>query len=67
MATISELQEARTAYHKLLTGKAVVKLQKDGREVEYTPADRAMLQKYIIDLEMSLGESTRRRGPAGVI
>lgn len=66
MATINQLNEARDAYHKLLTGKSVVTLKRDGKEVSYTPADRLTLQKYIDDLERGLGQTSRRAGPAGV-
>ena len=61
MATQQQLDEARSAYHALLTGKAVVSIQKNGRKVDYTPANRAELQRYISQLESELSYQQRRR------
>ena len=66
MATQAQLDEARTALHQLLLGRRAVKVQKDGRTVEYTPANKRELEEYIGQLEATLGIGTRRRGPAGV-
>ena len=66
MATHSQLDEARTALHQLLLGRRAVRVQKDGRTVEYTPASKRQLEDYIGQLEAELGVSTRRRGPARV-
>lgn len=65
MATQVELDEARAALHKLLTGRSAVKLQMNGRNVEYTPADRSALERYIKQLEVELGTINQRR-PARV-
>ena len=65
MATQTQLDEARAALHSLITGKRAVKVQKDGRMVEYTPANRRDLEQYTNQLEIELGQSNRRR-PARV-
>jgi len=65
MATLSELDAARDALHDLMLGKRVATVQKDGRKVEFTATSVAELKKYIAELEVQVGSSTRRRGPAG--
>lgn len=65
MATQAELDEARAALHKLLIGKKVAKVSVNGRTMEYSEANRADLERYIANLEVSLGTSTQRR-PARV-
>ena len=65
MATQTQLDEARAARHALVTGTKAVKVQKDGRSVEYTPASLPQLEKYIQYLETQLGV-TRVRRPMGV-
>ncbi|PPC77929.1 phage tail protein [Pokkaliibacter plantistimulans] len=66
MATQQQLIEARDALHKLRTGRQAVRVQKDGRLVEYAPADRKDLEKYVQQLEQELSGGRGRR-PAGVI
>lgn len=66
MASQRQLIEAREAYHNLLLGKKAVKLQQNGRLVEFEPADAEKLRSYISQLEFELGSSSGRRGPAGV-
>lgn len=67
MSTQIHLDEARAALHKLITGRSAISVtHRDGRRVEYTQANRRDLESYISSLEKSLGQSTRRRGPAGV-
>lgn len=61
MATTQQLQEAKAALHNLMTGKAVVSLQRDGRRVEYTPANKSQLQSYINQLESELNSRSTRR------
>ena len=61
----SRLSEARAALHDLYLGKRVVKVQKDGRAVEYTPANRSDLERYIAQLETELNGGAKRR-PIGV-
>lgn len=65
MATQSELDSARTALHDLMTGKRIATVQKDGRRVEFTDTSVADLKKYIAELEVQIGITSRRRGPAG--
>lgn len=65
MATQQQLDEARTALHQLMTGTKAVKVQKDGRSVEYTPININALRQYIQQLEQTV-TNTNRRSPAGV-
>jgi len=67
MATQQQLTEARDALHQLMTGKKAVKVQKDGRSVEYTPININQLRQYIQQLEQTLSTTATRRRPAGVI
>lgn len=62
MATQTELDEARAALHQLMVGRAVVKVQREGRSIEYTQANIQSLRVYISDLESALGITTTRRG-----
>lgn len=66
MATEAQLNEAKAAYHKLLTGTGVASIQKDGRKVEFTPANKHELKAYVDELTVALGTVSRRRGPARV-
>ncbi|MBN0646231.1 gpW family protein, partial [Pseudomonas aeruginosa] len=54
MATTTELLEARSALHDLMTGKRVATVQKDGRRVEFTATSVGDLKRYIAELESSL-------------
>ncbi|MEC3934466.1 gpW family protein [Citrobacter farmeri] len=65
MAAQSDLDSARAALHDLMTGKRVATVQKDGRRVEFTVTSVSDLKKYIADLEVQVGITQRRRGPAG--
>lgn len=65
MSTSAQLDEARNALHQLMTGKKAVKVQKDGRSVEYTPINISALRQYIQQLEQTV-TTTSRRKPAGV-
>ncbi|AST79589.1 phage head-tail joining protein [Citrobacter amalonaticus] len=65
MASQSDLDSARAALHDLMTGKRVATVQKDGRRVEFTVTSVSDLKKYIADLEVQVGITQRRRGPAG--
>lgn len=67
MSTQTQLNEAREAYHKLLTGQSVVRIQRDGKTLEYKSVDKAALAAYIADLETRLGSGARRRRPARFI
>lgn len=64
MATADRLIEAQNALHELVTGGKPVKIKKDGREIEFAPANKAQLEHYIQSLKSELG--THRRRPAGV-
>lgn len=68
MSTQDQLQEARQALHRLLTGTSTVSIQRDGKRVEFAQIQRADLERYINQLEATAGGGgARRRGPAGVI
>ena len=57
--TATLLQQAKAAYHDLLTGQAVVVLvDQNGERVEYRPANVNQLRSYIRDLEGRLGTAT---------
>jgi uncharacterized protein (UPF0216 family) len=60
----SELESARAALHDLMTVKRVATVQKDGRRVEFTATSVADLKKYIAELEVQIGITSLRRGPA---
>lgn len=65
MATQQQLDEARAALHQLQIGKQVVRIQKEGRQVEYTPTKISALREYVKELEIALGVGAQRR-PIGV-
>lgn len=65
MTEQQRLEQMKTAYSDLLMGKSVRVMQKDGRRVEFAPADINRLKAAITELENALG-SSNRRGPAGV-
>lgn len=66
MSDAELLASLKTAYSNLLMGKSARVIQKDGRRVEYSAADKDSLRAEIARLEATLGQ-TRRRGPAGVM
>lgn len=61
MATQAELQQAQAALHALVTGGKAVKVQKDGRSVEYAPINKPDLENYIQLLKVELGVGQVRR------
>lgn len=67
MSFQTQLLEARDAYHKLLTGQAVVSIQRDGKTVAFSQANKRDLASYIASLESQVGGAGRRRRPAGFI
>jgi predicted house-cleaning NTP pyrophosphatase (Maf/HAM1 superfamily) len=68
MSPQTQLQEARDALHRLVTGTSTVSIQRDGKKVEFAQANRSDLERYINQLEVQMGTGQgRRRGPAGVI
>ena len=67
MADITMLNEARSAYHSLMTGTLRVKLtHKDGRSVEYQASNAKQLKSYIEQLEAELNLVVNKRRPIGV-
>lgn len=67
MSLETQLLEAREAMHNLMTGQAVVRIQRDGKNVEFSQANRKDLAAYIASLESQLGSAGRRRRPARFI
>ncbi len=67
MATAQQrLDNARDAYDRLMTGKAVrVFVDQNGERIEYAVANAARLAQYITQLEAQNGATTC--GPMGVI
>lgn len=60
----TRLDEAETALHQLLVGKASVSLSYQGESVTFTAADEARLRAYIAQLKAELGLTTRPRAAA---
>lgn len=59
---IALLAEARSAYHRLMTGTALVELRdQNGEVVRFTAIRRADLYAYIQDLESKLCAPAARR------
>lgn len=55
LTTLARLEEAQEALHQLLTGtQAVAVTDQNGERVEYRPANRAALERYVSDLEAQL-------------
>ncbi|WOK01449.1 hypothetical protein [Pseudomonas phage UF_RH7] len=68
----SLLEDARKAYHNLVTGQmARVVVDKDGSRVEFTAANKEALYNYILRLEAICGcggaGSMSPGGPAGFL
>jgi len=55
---VTLLDEARTAYHRLMTGVAVVRVEVDGQIVQYTQQSVSGLSRYIRELENECGSGT---------
>ncbi|GAP76984.1 hypothetical protein W04_3563 [Pseudoalteromonas sp. SW0106-04] len=63
-----QLQEAKDAYHALMTGQQVVSFARNGRQTQFSQANKQELKSYIMELEREIhGNTSRRRGPMGVI
>lgn len=61
LTTQERLTEAREALHQLLTGtQAVAVTDQNGERVEYRPANRAALERYVADLEAVMAGATAR-------
>lgn len=66
--TATLLQQAKAAYHSLLTGKAaVVLVDQNGERVEFRPANVNQLRSYIKDLEAQLGVTVAPLGPMRLV
>ncbi|NRA78325.1 MAG: phage tail protein [Pseudoalteromonas sp.] len=63
-----KLDEARSAYHSLMTGTATVSITKNNRQVQFNQANKFDLKNYITELEIELNgiSKSKRRGPMGV-
>ncbi|MBY6032181.1 gpW family protein [Marinobacter daepoensis] len=66
MSVDTKLAEARTAYHDLLLGQAVVRIQRDGKTVEFSQTNKRDLAAYIASLESQTGGAGRRLRPGRV-
>lgn len=66
MSVETKLTEAREAYHALLTGQRVVRIQRDGKIVEFSEANKRDLAAYISSLETQAGGAGRRMRPGRV-
>lgn len=67
---LEQLEEAREAYHELMTGKAPrVVVDMSGERVEFVSANSQKLALYIQQLETQVGTSLTpvTRGPAGFL
>ena len=61
------LNEAQEALHQLVTGTKAVKIERNGRKVEFKQTDIVSLKLYISDLQGSLKLSTGiGRSPARI-
>ena len=61
------LDQARKAYHDLMTGEmARVFVDQNGERLEYQAANSQKLAAYIAELEMTLGLSGRAGRPMGI-
>lgn len=60
------LEEARTALHELLAGKAVVEVGYNGGVTKFARAEVANLRAYIRELEVEAGERRSARGSIAV-
>jgi hypothetical protein len=59
------LDEAEKAWHELqIGGQARVFVDQNGERIEYTPATRAALRGYIIELRVALQIEVGGYGPA---
>jgi hypothetical protein len=55
LTAAERLAEAQDALHQLLTGTLAVSVtDQNGEKVDYRPANRAALERYVADLEAQL-------------
>nr|BBJ03802.1 hypothetical protein YBY_16500 [Marinobacter nauticus] len=66
MSVETKLAEARAAYHELLLGQSVVRIQRDGKTVEFSQTNKRDLAAYISSLETQAGGAGRRMRPGRV-
>lgn len=60
------LQDARSAYHRLMMGESVRSFtDQNGEQISYTSANAASLAAYIRGLEDQLGLNPRANRPLG--
>lgn len=67
VATLAQLNDARSAYHKLQTGVMPrVIVDQNGDRVEFTAANATRLYNYVQQLEQELGivQPCMNNGPA---
>lgn len=58
------LEEAQKAYHQLLTGGGVQRVQdQSGESITYTTANAGRLKAYIEELKLEVAGTTVSRGP----
>tara|TARA_R110000764_G_scaffold30729_1_gene71032 strand:- start:411 stop:656 length:246 start_codon:yes stop_codon:yes gene_type:complete len=64
----SLLKEAVEAYDSLLTGKKAVKVERNGRMVEFTKVNKVELKSYIDEIQRAINPTTggRNRRPARI-
>ena len=63
MTLAEQLADAKAAFHELVVGRSArVFVDQNGERVEYTAANRADLQKYILELEAKIAGTTLFRG-----
>jgi hypothetical protein len=61
------LEEARNAYHRLMTGTQVVEFRdQNGEMMRYNFADAKRLEAYILTLEDKISPNGRASGPMQV-
>lgn len=64
MTLQEQLLQAKTEYHKLITGiKPRVVVDQNGERVEFSAANAGRLKAYIHDLENQIKSATVSRGP----
>ena len=64
MTLDEKIAEAETALHQLSIGKRVAKITRDGKSVDFTPANRADLERYLGGLKRE--KTPHRRRPMRV-
>lgn len=61
------LDDARAAYHRLMTGAAIAEFRdQNGETIKYSATNKGALQAYIARLEAQLGQAVVPTGPIRV-